>query len=117
MPMQISPPSFSHRNNVYAGDKTKPIPVETVLTLNSTGHVVNAWGKDMFFMPHMITIDKQNCVWMTDVAMHQVTATTRLYDIRHVFSHDLFRTRSSSLLPTEARQSLTSSPSSCSEDP
>ena len=57
---------------MYAGDKKKPIPVETVLTLNSTGHVVNAWGKNMFFMPHMITIDKQNCVWVTDVAMHQV---------------------------------------------
>lgn len=26
----------------------------------------------MFFMPHMITVDKQNNVWMTDVALHQV---------------------------------------------
>ncbi len=55
----------------YFSLRSRPIPQATVLTLNSTGHVVNAWGENMFFMPHMITVDKQNNVWMTDVAMHQ----------------------------------------------
>ncbi|CAB4068572.1 PAM [Lepeophtheirus salmonis] len=60
------------RNNEYNGDRTKPIPQNTVLTLNSNGDIINAWGADMFFMPHMITIDSQNNVWVTDVALHQV---------------------------------------------
>ncbi len=59
-------------DNVYNGDKMAPITANTILTLNSTGHVVNAWGKNMFFMPHMITIDNQNNVWVTDVALHQI---------------------------------------------
>ncbi|XP_040571967.1 peptidyl-glycine alpha-amidating monooxygenase B isoform X3 [Lepeophtheirus salmonis] len=60
------------RNNEYNGDRTKPIPQNTVLTLNPNGDIINAWGADMFFMPHMITIDSQNNVWVTDVALHQV---------------------------------------------
>ena len=61
-----------HFNNVYAGDKNEPISMNTVLTLNSSGHVVNEWGAGKFFMPHMITVDRQNNVWITDVALHQV---------------------------------------------
>ena len=53
-------------------DKNVPIPQDTVLTVNSTGHIINQWGNNFFFLPHMITIDKQNNVWVTDVAMHQV---------------------------------------------
>ena len=43
-----------------------------MLTLNSSGHVVNAWGANMFFMPHMLTVDEENNIWLTDVALHQV---------------------------------------------
>ena len=46
--------------------------MDTVVTLNSTGQIISSWGKDFFFMPHMITIDSENNVWITDVAMHQV---------------------------------------------
>ena len=53
-------------------DKNVPIPVDTVLTVNQTGHTVNAWGKGMFFLPHMITVDSKNNIWLTDVALHQV---------------------------------------------
>ena len=63
---------FHDRNNEYAGDKMKPIPVNTILTLDSEGKIINEWGKNMFFLPHMLTVDKQNNVWVTDVAMHQV---------------------------------------------
>ena len=42
------------------------------MTVNSTGHVISEWGKDFFFLPHMITVDSENNVWITDVAMHQV---------------------------------------------
>jgi len=59
-------------DNTYGGDKDVPIPFDTVLTINSTGHTINSWGKDLFFLPHMVTVDSENNIWMTDVAMHQV---------------------------------------------
>ena len=58
--------------NEYNGDRDSPINMDTVVTLNSTGQIISSWGKDFFFMPHMITIDSENNVWITDVAMHQV---------------------------------------------
>ena len=61
-----------NRDNTYGGDRGVPIPMDTVLTINSTGHVVNSWGSGLFFLPHMITVDSQNNVWLTDVALHQV---------------------------------------------
>ena len=64
--------AFIFRNNEYNKDRSAPIPNDTILTLNSAGQVINAWGKDFFFLPHMITIDSQNNFWMTDVALHQV---------------------------------------------
>ncbi len=64
---------FPSSNDVYAGDMKKPIPMNTIITLDKdTGKVLNAWGANMFFLPHMITIDSENKVWLTDVAMHQV---------------------------------------------
>ena len=59
-------------DNTYGLEKNKPIPQDTVLTVNATGHTVNSWGKNMFFLPHMITVDKKNNIWLTDVALHQV---------------------------------------------
>ena len=56
----------------FVEDKNSPITTDTVVTVNSTGHIISSWGKDFFFLPHMITIDKENNVWITDVAMHQV---------------------------------------------
>ena len=52
-----------------------PIPQATVLTVNTSGHTINSWGQNTFFLPHMITVDKQNNVWLTDVALHQVCST------------------------------------------
>ena len=42
-------------NNVYAKDMKKPIPQNTILTLDKdSGKVINAWGANMFFLPHMV---------------------------------------------------------------
>ena len=60
-------------DNTYGPDRDTPIPVDTVLTVNSTGHTINSWGAGIFFLPHMITVDSKNNVWMTDVALHQVS--------------------------------------------
>ena len=53
-------------------DKNVPIPNNTVLTVNTSGHILNEWGANMFFLPHMITVDSKNNIWVTDVALHQV---------------------------------------------
>ena len=45
--------------NTYAGDRNSPISVDTVITLNATGHHISSWGKDLFFLPHMITVSKR----------------------------------------------------------
>ena len=60
------------RDNTYGMDQNTPIPVDTVFTVNSTGHIINSWGRNIFFLPHMITVDSKNNVWMTDVALHQI---------------------------------------------
>ena len=39
---------------------------------NSSGEIINAWGANMFIMPHGLEIDNENNVWITDVGLHQV---------------------------------------------
>jgi peptidylamidoglycolate lyase len=49
------------------------ISVNTVLELdNRTGKIINSWGADYFIMPHGLTVDKQNNIWLTDVGLHQI---------------------------------------------
>jgi peptidylamidoglycolate lyase len=62
-----------------AGRKwTTPFPdsliaKNTVLELdNETGKIINSWGANYFIMPHGLTVDKQNNVWLTDVGLHQI---------------------------------------------
>lgn len=38
----------------------------------ATGKQIAEWGRDFFLMPHGLTIDDQNNVWLTDVQLHQV---------------------------------------------
>jgi peptidylamidoglycolate lyase len=45
----------------------------TVLVLDGeTGEVIDQWGANTFVMPHGLTIDEEDNVWMTDVGLHQV---------------------------------------------
>lgn len=37
-----------------------------------TGDVISSWGSNFFYIPHGITIDWHDNVWVTDVALHQV---------------------------------------------
>jgi hypothetical protein len=32
--------------------------------------VVQAWGGEYFYMPHMVTVDNAGFVWTTDVGLH-----------------------------------------------
>jgi DNA-binding beta-propeller fold protein YncE len=38
----------------------------------NTGRIINSWGANIFIMPHGLTVDKQNNVWVTDVGLHQI---------------------------------------------
>ena len=50
-----------------------PILEDTVVVLNPTnGQMQAKWGAGRFFMPHGITADG-DAVWLTDVALHQVS--------------------------------------------
>lgn len=47
---------------------------ENTVTLLSaeTGNTISEWGRNLFYMPHGLTIDLLGNYWITDVAMHQV---------------------------------------------
>ena len=50
-----------------------PISSDTIFVLdNHTGKILKSWGANLFIMPHSLTIDKENNIWITDVALHQV---------------------------------------------
>lgn len=50
-----------------------PIQQSTILVVEpSTGNVLKASGRNMFYLPHGITTDTSNNYWVTDVALHQV---------------------------------------------
>ena len=49
------------------------IPRATVWVFDAaTGRVVRSWGAGQFIMPHGLTIDHEDNVWLTDVGRHQV---------------------------------------------
>ena len=49
------------------------ISANTILMLDrKTGKILNSWGGNVFVMPHGLTVDKDNNVWVTDVGLHQV---------------------------------------------
>lgn len=57
---------------------TDPIETPTVLLFDgASGQQLGAWGAGRFAMPHSLTVDGQDNVWVTDVALHQVFKFTR----------------------------------------
>lgn len=55
----VFPDSLIFNNTVFLFDK-------------QTGKVMNSWGANFFIMPHGLTVDKNNNVWVTDVGLQQV---------------------------------------------
>jgi DNA-binding beta-propeller fold protein YncE len=52
---------------------TTKLTEPTVLELDAgTGKLIHSWGAGMFLVPHGITIDAQNNVFLTDVSLQQV---------------------------------------------
>uniref|UniRef100_A0A1B6LWW9 peptidylamidoglycolate lyase n=1 Tax=Graphocephala atropunctata TaxID=36148 RepID=A0A1B6LWW9_9HEMI len=64
--------SFDPLNQFLERDKG-PISSPTVLVIHpETGAVLQRWGENMFYLPHGITVDHEENLWLTDVALHQV---------------------------------------------
>lgn len=70
-------------NNIFVFHRTgrhwtEPFPdslisSNTILMLDrKTGKILNSWGANYFIMPHGLTVDKDNNVWVTDVGLHQI---------------------------------------------
>lgn len=52
---------------------TTPIAGPTVTVFDAhTGKVLSEWGENTFAMPHGLTVDHDDNVWLTDVALNQV---------------------------------------------
>ncbi|XP_076658019.1 peptidyl-alpha-hydroxyglycine alpha-amidating lyase 1 [Halictus rubicundus] len=62
--------TFDNNNKYIPNDG--PIPVNTILLLDKSGKKLLEWGRDMFYLPHGLTIDSYGNYWVTDVALHQV---------------------------------------------
>ncbi|KAF6028885.1 PAM [Bugula neritina] len=59
-------------HEVYAKQADGAITENTLVEFNSSGNAIDSWGDNLFYLPHGITIDKDDNIWLTDVALHQV---------------------------------------------
>jgi len=66
---------FHRAERIWEGEEIKLeyIASPTILVLDKeTGEVIAQWGAEMFVMPHGLTIDHEDNLWLTDVGLHQV---------------------------------------------
>lgn len=51
----------------------KLIQSKTIIIIDKdNGKLINSWGDNLFIMPHGLTVDSQNNIWVTDVGLHQI---------------------------------------------
>lgn len=60
-----------------------PIAQNTIALLDKSGKIMSEWGRNMFYLPHGLTIDQFGNYWITDLAMHQVFK----FDARDIERH------------------------------
>ena len=66
---------FHRAERIWEGEELalETIPSATVFVLNpETGDLIDKWGEGLFVMPHGLTIDHEDNLWLTDVGLHQV---------------------------------------------
>lgn len=65
---------FHRAGRMWSDDLTLPlIPDPTIEVFDgASGRHLRSWGANLFAMPHGLTIDHQDNVWITDVLLHQV---------------------------------------------
>lgn len=73
--------TFDSSNIFRNADLVGTISEHTVWILDSvTGKVKAVWGKELFYLPHGLTIDHGDNLWVTDVGSHQVFKFSPLSD-------------------------------------
>jgi len=51
----------------------EPIAADTVSVIDgASGKLITSWGRGQFNMPHGLTVDRGDNLWLTDVGLHQV---------------------------------------------
>jgi peptidylamidoglycolate lyase len=56
----------------------EPFPIELIknptiaIFDGKTGKLLSSWGQDLFIMPHGLTVDERDNIWVTDVGRHQI---------------------------------------------
>jgi peptidylamidoglycolate lyase len=66
---------FHRAERFWGGEEIELVFIAspTVLVLDGeTGQVIDRWGAGAFVMPHGLTIDDQDNLWLTDVGLHQI---------------------------------------------
>lgn len=66
---------FHRAERIWEGEELTLdlIQSPTIFVLdNETGNLIRWWGAELFVMPHGLTIDKEDNIWLTDVGLHQV---------------------------------------------
>ncbi|XP_022191867.2 peptidyl-alpha-hydroxyglycine alpha-amidating lyase 1 [Nilaparvata lugens] len=66
--------TFDNQERLQDNERLRgPIANYTIIVHDpSTRTTVIRWGQNLFYMPHGITVDKDDNVWLTDVGLHQV---------------------------------------------
>lgn len=59
-------------DNYFQHKKDGPIADPVVLKVSPQGSLLKTWGHGIFYMPHGLTVDSRNNLWITDTARHQV---------------------------------------------
>uniref|UniRef100_A0A4W3JKM9 Peptidylglycine alpha-amidating monooxygenase n=1 Tax=Callorhinchus milii TaxID=7868 RepID=A0A4W3JKM9_CALMI len=61
------------RKHIYQPQGIGPIQQSTIFTVDPVNlKILNAVGRNIFYLPHGISTDKDDNFWVTDVALHQV---------------------------------------------
>ena len=65
---------FHRASRVWQEPMSEEKIQENTITIidKQTGKVLNSWGANLFIMPHGLEVDKENNIWVTDVALHQI---------------------------------------------
>ncbi|MEJ7738844.1 MAG: peptidyl-alpha-hydroxyglycine alpha-amidating lyase family protein [Chitinophagaceae bacterium] len=59
--------------SLFGSMPDKPIQSKTILIIGKdNGKIMDSWGANLFIMPHGLTVDNENNIWVTDVGLHQV---------------------------------------------
>ena len=64
---------FHRPGRGFAPSETTKLTDPTVLEIDAnTGKLISSWGADTFVVPHGISIDRENNIFLTDVGLQQV---------------------------------------------